>query len=154
MYHENAAEAELPDPTTEEVTVTVTPPRGRNRLSTHRVRWALATLLIVLAGCEIPNFEGPQIQDVPRGFLKAPNSTLQRRMFPDLEVVYHDAWANTAYGDGSMIFINGHPGVLTRADVASAQNAARAATTASVTFGDIIQYTIDERPAWGWTRCC
>ena len=152
MYHENAAEAELPNPTTEEVTVIVTPPRGKNRLSTRRVRWALATLLIVLAGCEIPNFEGPQIQNISEGFRKQPDSYLQRRMFPDLEILHHDSWVSMAFGHVSRIVINGHPGVLTRADVASAQNAARAAATEPVTFGEVIQYTIDERPAWGWSE--
>ncbi len=152
MYHENAAEAEFSDPTTEEVTVIVTSPRGRNRPSTRRVRWALATLSIVLAGCEIPNFKGPQVQNISEGFQRQPDSYLGRRMFPDLEVVHHDSWVSMAFGEVSRIIINGHPVVLTRADVTSAQNAARATATEPVTFGDVIQYTIDERQAWGWSE--
>lgn len=132
--------------------MTVSPCRGKNRLSTRRVRWALATLLIVLAGCEIPNFKGPQIQNPSLGFLSQPDSYLPRRMFPDLEVLHHDSWVSMDFGEVSRIVINGHPGVLTRADVTSAQNAARAAAKEPVTFGDVIQYTIDERPAWGWSE--
>ncbi len=152
MYHEDAAKAELSKTTAEEVTVIVTPPRGKNRLSTRGIRWALATLMIVLTGCEIPNFEGPQIQNISQGFQRQPDSYLPRRMFPDLDVVHHDSWVSMAFGQVSRIVINGHPGVLTRADVVSALNSARAAATEPVTFGDVIQYTIDERPAWGWSE--
>ena len=131
--------------------MTVSPPLGKNRLSTRRVCWALGPVLLLLVGCDIPNFEGPQIQNAPQGFLKQPDVYMQRRMFPDLEVVHHDGWVSTAFGHVSKIVINGHPGVLTRADVADAQAGARAAAVEPVTFGDIIQYTIDERPAWGWS---
>jgi hypothetical protein len=131
--------------------VTISPPGERNRLSVRGFHWAFTVALIVLAGCELPNFKGPQIQDPPQGFLKQPDVYMQRRMFPELEVVHHDGWVSTAFGHVSKIVINGHPGVLTRADVASAQDGARAAAVHPVTFGSIMQYTIDDRPAWGWS---
>lgn len=125
------------------------------RLSPSAVTSALVASLLavlVLAGCDFPEYPGPQLQDPPPGFLKASDSYLERRMFPELEVVHHDAWANAMWGDVSMIYINGHPGRLTRAHVAAALEEAKAAAVEPITFGDVLEYTIDGRPAWGWTE--
>ena len=48
-----------------------------------------------LSACNVPNFEGPQIQDPPQGFLLAPDSYQQRRLFPQHELVFHATWVES-----------------------------------------------------------
>lgn len=116
---------------------------------------ALAWLLVGVAGlggCKVPNFDGPQIQSPPRGFLLQPDSYLGRRMFPQREVVFHNAWVESV-ADFSTIFINGHPGVLTLEDVLAAQDSVRFYTTdPDVAFGGVEPLRIDGRDAWGWAE--
>jgi hypothetical protein len=73
-------------------------------------------------------------------------------MFPDLDIVHHGAWVETASGLFSGIYVNGHPGVLTEDDVYAALEAGRLVAEADVTFGGIEPLTIDGRRGWGWTE--
>ncbi|MGD2045127.1 MAG: hypothetical protein PVJ80_07265 [Gemmatimonadota bacterium] len=115
-------------------------------------RGTLATLLALsaFAGCDMPAFEGPQLQDPPQGFLLQPDSRDRHPMFAYLQDVYHDAWVQSV-PPHSTIRINGYTGTLTVADVIVAQDSMRAhPDDPEVTFGDIEPLTIDGREAWGW----
>jgi hypothetical protein len=113
---------------------------------------ALGALLLLgsLAACDVPNFEGPQLQDPPQGFLLQPDSRASRSMFAHLPEVHHDAWVQSL-PPYSTIRINGHPGVLTLEDVMAAQDSARAHKgDPEITFGAIEPLTVDGRDAWAW----
>lgn len=114
-------------------------------------RGALGVLLLVgLAACDVPNFQGPQLQEPPRGFVLQPDSRAPRSMFQHLPEVHHDAWVQSQ-PPYSTIRINGHPGVLGLQDVMAAQDSARAhKSDADITFGAIEPLSIDGREAWGW----
>jgi hypothetical protein len=92
---------------------------------------AAILLLASLAACEIPKFEGPQIQSPPPAFTLNASTHQDRRMFPDREVAYHDAWVEASWGNFSGIYINGHPGVLGSGQV---------------------EAQVDGRTGWGWTE--
>jgi hypothetical protein len=114
---------------------------------------ALVLCTLAAAGCEIPNFEGAQIQEPPAGFLLQDDSYQRRPRFPDREVLQHTAWIRATGGPYSGIYINAHPGDLTADDVSEAQEAAKLdSLSAEVTFGGIEAMTIDGRTAWGWSE--
>ncbi len=117
--------------------------------------FARATLLVVpligALGCRVPDFQGPQIQHPPPAFTLNSSTYQDRRMFPDLEIVHHDAWVEASWGNFSGIYINGHSGALTRGDVEAARaEAIQAATGKLAEFGEVEPITIDGREAWGW----
>lgn len=105
----------------------------------------------LLAACNVPNFQGPQIQNPPPAFTLNREATQDRRMFPDRAVVYHDAWVEASWGNFSGIYINGHPGVFGSREVDQARSAAiQAATGQRVEFGELESLQVDGRTAWGW----
>lgn len=116
------------------------------------IRAALLATLTTTAACELPRFEGPQIQSPPVGFLLQNETYLQRPMFPERERTFHTAWVRTPGMSGiSVIYINGHAGRLTLDDVLEARAGVEAATVDPDThFGPIEALTIDGRQAWGW----
>jgi len=112
---------------------------------------ALAAML-ALAACDVPNFEGPQIQEPPQGFLLAPDSHQQRRLFPERELVFHAAWVESI-DDFSTIYIDGHRGALGFEDVVAArEEARRVADDPDVRFGEVEPLRVDGRDAWGWSE--
>jgi hypothetical protein len=121
---------------------------------TSRPVWATAILLVAsLSACEMPRFDGPQIQHPPPAFTLNPSTQQDRRMFPDREVLYHDAWVEASWGNFSGIYINGHPGALGPEDVDAARAAAIAMATGSLAeFGELETVEVDGRTAWGWTE--
>ncbi len=123
--------------------------------STHRTA-LLLTAVATVSACSIPEFQGPQIQDPPNGFTMNPETALQRRMFPDLEVVHHDAWVAAAWGDFSGIYINGHSGVLGMAHMEEARQRALSVPGERPDqvrdIGEIEQVTIDGREALAWAE--
>ena len=113
-------------------------------------RAVLGALLLGLAACDVPNFQGPQLQEPPKGFLLQPDSRAARSMFQHLPEVYHDAWVQSQ-PPYSTIRINGYSGVLGLQDVMAAQDSSRAhKRDADITFGPIEPVTIDGREAWAW----
>ena len=107
-------------------------------------------LLAALSACDVPNFEGPQLQEPPDGFLLRPDPDIARSMFVDLPVVHHDRWVQSL-PPYSTITINGHAGTLTLEDMVTAQEYGRAhASDPDVTFGAIEPLSIDGREAWAW----
>lgn len=122
------------------------------RLASSRRRSLLLSLGVAgsLAACNVPNFEGPQIQEPPQGFLLVPDSYQQRRLFPQHELVFHAAWVESV-DDFSTIYIDGHAGSLGLEDVVAARDASRAAATdPDVRFGEVEPLRVDGREAWGW----
>lgn len=121
-----------------------------------RLRWLGPQRLIVLAlllgpaACDMPRFQGPQIQGPPPVFYMQPEAYQQRRLFPDRELVFHTAWVETSDGRFSGIYVNGHDGAFTEEDVYAARDASQAAAEPSVTFGNVQVMTVDDRRAWGW----
>jgi len=119
-------------------------------------RRALAAALVTLlssAGCTVPNFEGPQIQEPPIGFLLQAESVQQRRMFPELETTFHTTWVHTDISGVSVIYVDGHSGVLDVNDVTEAlAGAMSAATDRDRLFSNIEVVTIDDRRGWGWSE--
>ncbi len=123
-----------------------TTPAGRRLLAGTSVAVAL-----LIAACTVPEFQGPQVQNPPPAFTMNASTYQERSMFPDREVVQHDAWVEASWGNFSDIYINGHPGAIARADVVAARDdAIQAATGRRAEFGEIEQIVIDGRAAWGW----
>jgi hypothetical protein len=112
----------------------------------------LGSALLLLAGCQLPRFIGPQIQDPPPGFRRESQADQNRKMFPSWERIHHDAWVYAAWGDVSTIHINGYTGTIMRADVQSALEDAMASDPDPVTFSGVQEMIIDGRPAWGWAE--
>ncbi|MEQ9398004.1 MAG: hypothetical protein RJQ04_02435 [Longimicrobiales bacterium] len=117
----------------------------------------LALLVCMVgAGCSVPNYPGPQIQDPPNGFTLNVDADLERRMFPDREVSYHDAWVAAGWGNFSGIYINGHPGVIGAAEVEAARQAALALPARRPDqvrdFSEVERLTIDGREALAWSE--
>jgi len=113
---------------------------------------ATAGLLLstLLAACSVPNFEGPQLQEPPRGFLLQSDGYPGSSMFAHLPSTYYDAWVESQ-APYSTIRINGYAGTLTLDDVLAAQDSGRARVQdPDLRFGPIEPLDIDGRKAWGW----
>lgn len=122
------------------------PPASRSFLASASV-----TLIPLVTACSVPEFQGPQIQEPPPAFTMNASTHQERRMFPDRDVVHHDAWVEASWGNFSGIYINGHPGVIARSDVVEArEEAIQAATGRRAEFGEIEEILLDGRTAWGW----
>jgi hypothetical protein len=105
----------------------------------------------VAVGCQVPKFQGPQIQNPPEAFTIKNDLSQARRMFPERDVLYHAAWVEASWGHFSGIYINGHPGTTQIQDVEDARLAAiDAAREERVEFGALEEIVVDGRPAWGW----
>lgn len=112
----------------------------------------LVTMLLLsgLGACEVPNFEGPQLQVPPEGFVLRPESRGERSVLGHRREVHHDAWVQPQ-PPYSTIYINGYAGGLTVEDAVAAQDSVRAHTgDAEVTFAGVEPLSIDGREAWGW----
>ncbi len=120
----------------------------------HRLLLFPSALMILAAsGCELPDIPGAQIQSRPPGFTMNPDTYLERRMFPDLEAIHHDAWVEASWGNFSGIYINGHAGALSREWAETARSAAMTANTGErIEYGQIEDLTVDGRASWGWTE--
>lgn len=117
-----------------------------------RALWTAAILLLApLAGCDVPQFQGPQVQTPPPAFTMNASTYQDRRMFPDRDILHHDAWVEASWGNFSGIYINGHAGVITPEDVDAARTASiQAAAGALAEFGELESIEVDGRTAWGW----
>ena len=126
-------------------------PRFAGRRSS-RLRSPFLLGLIALCACNVPNFEGPQIQEPPQGFLLVPDSYQQRRIFPQHELVFHSAWVEST-DDFSTIYVDGYPGVLGLEDAMAARDSAWLyAIDPDVTFTEVEPLLVDGRAGWGWAE--
>ena len=128
-------------------------PRSRRPHSAwRRTTLLLGVLAVALGGCDVPRFEGPQLQEPPQGFLLVRDSYQQRRLFPQHELVFHTAWVESL-DDFSTIYIDGHPGALGLEDAMAARDSSRRyALDEDVTFGELEPLQVDGRQAWGWAE--
>jgi len=116
-----------------------------------RIRVALVASVVLATACQVPRFEGPQIQEPPPAFSMKRDVTQERRMFPARAVVFHEAWVEASWGNFSGIYINGHPGNLGRGEVEAAQRQAILETQGQrVEIGPLESLDVDGRTAWGW----
>lgn len=112
---------------------------------------ALAAFLAVLAGCRVPRFEGPQVQQPPAGFTLLEESDPAPGTFPDHEVGFHTSWVRTDVSGVSVISVHEHPAVFELDDVVAArERVGTAATDPDAVFGDLEAIRVDGRDAWGW----
>lgn len=127
----------------------------RRRRFTLPGRQALAAvcgvLLVTLAGCQQPRFEGPQLQDSPEGFLHKEGASSSQLAFLDREIVEQSAWTKGTGEPFSAIFITGYRGAATPEEVLEARDAQeRRLTGRAYQFGPLERMSIDGREAWGW----
>lgn len=118
-------------------------------------RVALPHLLLLIgllaSGCDMPRYQGPQLQTPPDGFLRKADVGQDRRMFPDRPSIFFDAWIESKWGEFSGIYINGHSGTTTRQDVGEARaSAIRNPIKHPWDVGEIETVTIDGRRGWAW----
>jgi len=120
---------------------------------TRRTLAVAFVTLLSSAACTVPNFEGAQIQEPPVGFLLQPESVHPRPMFPDLEMASHTTWVHTDVSGTSIIYVDGHPGVLDVNDVTGAlERAIASSTDRDRSFTNIELLTVDGRRGWAWSE--
>lgn len=122
-------------------------------MTRRQLNAVLASTLLALSACEIPRFEGPQIQEPPVGFRLQPESAEQARLFPGRELTFHSTWVHTDMSGVSLIHVNGHPGALTIEDVIAGFDAVRTLRQdPDLAYGEIEALRIDGRDGWGWAE--
>ena len=84
-------------------------------------RVALVLALTAVVACDAPRYLGPQVQGELRGFWNNGDIQHDRVMFPDRVVVHFDAWVRTDVGSFDGIYITGHAGTTTQAEVEEAR---------------------------------
>lgn len=109
---------------------------------------------LTLAACHSPQFDGPQIQEPPAGFLFDPVARQNRNMFQGREQIQQGAWWKGEVVDvHSSIFITVHPRSTAREEVLAARDfQAREDGDPDTEYGDIQTFQVDNRTAWGWTE--
>jgi hypothetical protein len=113
----------------------------------------LASTLLLASACDMPRFEGPQIQNPPVNFLLQAESYQQRRLFPERNLAFHTAWVHMDIGGVSAIYVNGFAGAMTLDDVLSGAEGIRTAEPdPDAVFGEVEALTIDGREAFGWSE--
>jgi hypothetical protein len=112
--------------------------------------WIAAFLVLALISCDMPTFEGPQLQAPPQGFLMVQGSYPTRQLVSGHTPVFRRAWVESGV-DASAIFIDGYPAVLGYEDALAARDSSRRyAHDAETSFGDVEPIRVDGRDGWGW----
>jgi hypothetical protein len=125
---------------------------GFARLQLPHRSWIAAPLALVLAlgACDVPTFEGPQLQTRPEGFLLVEGSYPPRQLVSGSTPVFRTAWVESS-ADASSIFIVGYPVVLGYEDALAARDSSRRyAHDAETNFGEVEPIRVDGRDGWGW----
>lgn len=112
---------------------------------------ALGMSLVTVAACDVPRFQGPEIQEPPPDFTRQPDTPAKRDLFPEHEPTFHTAWVHTDLGGVSVISIDGYATAFTLDDVMAAREAAEAAERdPDAIYEDVEAVRIDHRDGWGW----
>jgi hypothetical protein len=105
---------------------------------------------VALAACDVPTFEGPQLQTPPQGFLMVEGSYPIRQLVSGYTPVFRAAWVESSV-DASSIFIDGYPQVLGYQDALAARDSSRLyALDPRTSFGEVEPIRVDGRDGWGW----
>lgn len=113
----------------------------------------LVALTLPSVGCQVPRFEGPEIQEPPPNFQRQPDNETVWPVFPEHEVSYHSGWVHTDLGGVSIIYIDEYPVVFGMEEIVAARAAAEATEPdRDAIYGELEALTIDGRDAWGWYR--
>ena len=111
----------------------------------------LLSIALLASACDVPRFQGPQVQAPPEGFLRKSDVLQDRRMFPDRPTIHFDAWIETEWGEFTGIYINGHAGTTTLEEVVEARAwAMENPPDHPMAYGDIETVSIDGRTGWAW----
>lgn len=114
---------------------------------------ALCAVVLATSACEMPRFEGPQVQSPPAGFFIQDGTAAAHTLLPEMQHAYHTAWVHTDVSGVSTIYIDGYRGTATIEDAMAAVELMRAgAQDPDTHFGGIEALTIDGRQAWGWSE--
>lgn len=117
----------------------------------RRTRFTLAVLVVAILGCDVPRFQGPEIQEPPAGFLRQRDTPATRDLFPEHEATFHTAWVHTDLGGVSVIAIDEYPTAFTLDEIVTAREAAEAGERdPDAIFEDLEAIRIDDRDGWGW----
>lgn len=117
----------------------------------RRTRFTLAVLVVAILGCDVPRFQGPEIQEPPPGFLRQRDTPATRDLFPEHEPTFHTAWVHTDLGGVSVISIDEYPTAFTLDEIVAAREAAEAGERdPDAIFEDLEAIRIDDRDGWGW----
>jgi hypothetical protein len=109
--------------------------------------------LVAVSACQMPRFQGPQVQSPPRGFFIQDGTAAAHTLLPDQEPAFHTAWVHADVSGVSTIYIDGYRGRATIEDAMNAVDILRAAAAdPDKRFGGIEVLTIDGRQAWGWSE--
>jgi hypothetical protein len=112
--------------------------------------WIAAPFALAIGGCDMPTFEGPQLQTPPQGFLMVQGSYPVRQLVSGHTPVFRRAWVESGV-DASNIFIDGYPAVLGYEDALAARDSSRRyAFDPSTSFGEVEPIRVDGRDGWGW----
>lgn len=119
----------------------------------HRTVVALAVAVLTASACQLPRFEGPEIQDPPANFQRQPDNQPLRRVFPEQPVSRTLGWVHVDVAGVSIIYVQEHPTVLGTDDVLAAREAAQAAEIdPDAVYRNVEAITIDGRDGFGWYR--
>ncbi len=119
---------------------------------TVRLLLTAGLLLCFSAGCSGPKREGPQVQNVPEGFIWDANASKARNVFPKQPKVRQGAWTTMALGDEdhSSIYITTYQGNTDRREIAGARQDFVNRYGDYLEFGPLEDLRIDGRDAYGW----
>jgi hypothetical protein len=110
-------------------------------------------LLLLAGGCTIPNYQGPQVQEPPAGFVFDANSTQGRNVFLDRPPVRQGAWwrLDTVRDEHSSIFISTYDWTPDAFEIDAARDRhAREYGHEFSIYGEVERVVIDDRAAWVW----
>lgn len=113
----------------------------------------LAVAVFALSACEMPRFEGPQVQSPPTGFFIQDGTAAAHTLLPEMQPTFHTAWVHTDVSGVSTIYVDGYRGQAGLDDAMAAVEIMREeAEDPDTHFGGIEVLTIDGRQAWGWAE--
>jgi hypothetical protein len=119
----------------------------------RRFTAVLAGTLVSAYACQMPRFQGPQIQSPPSNFIIAPDNQHAQTLFPERSRSFQTTWVHTDLGGTSVINVDEYGGGATLDDAVAAQDRIRAtATDPDTVFGGIEAITVDGRRGWGWAE--
>ena len=107
-------------------------------------------------GCSGPERPGPNVQDVPTGFMYDANASSGRKVFMDVKPLDESGWFAMRGDDHSSIMITTYAGSFGENDAIAARNAhaqrwgRKAPDKPGTDYSWVEEWEIDGRSAWAW----